>query len=98
MIYINAFFLACARRTACTSPAALYGWEHGLLSLPRMVVGNFVNCMAVARAWRMFLSYLFRGRASLGQDDARLSRHARLRGAASAWANCCIPGASGDGR
>src|SRR5690606_19639497 len=28
---------------------------------PRMVVGNFVNCMAVARAWKMYLSYLFRG-------------------------------------
>jgi adsorption protein B len=40
----------------------LYGWEHGLMSLPRMVVGNFVNCMAVARAWRLYLSYLFRGK------------------------------------
>jgi len=29
--------------------------------LPRLVVGNFVNAMAVARAWRMYLSYLFRG-------------------------------------
>jgi adsorption protein B len=26
-----------------------------------MVVGNFVNCMAVARAWKMFLGYLFKG-------------------------------------
>jgi adsorption protein B len=25
------------------------------------VVGNFVNCMAVARAWKMYLSYLFKG-------------------------------------
>lgn len=33
----------------------LYGWQHGLLSIPRMVVGNFVNFMAAARAWRMFL-------------------------------------------
>jgi adsorption protein B len=39
----------------------LYGWEHGLMALPRMVVGNFVNCMAVARAWKMYLSYLFKG-------------------------------------
>jgi adsorption protein B len=61
MIYINAFFLAvrAAQRVYFTS--ALYGWEHGVMSLPRMVVGNFVNCMAVARAWRMYLSYLFKG-------------------------------------
>lgn len=35
--------------------SALYGWQHGLLSMPRMVVGNFVNFMAAARAWRLFL-------------------------------------------
>ena len=40
---------------------ALYGWEHAVMSMPRMVVGNFVNFMAVARAWRMFLAYLFEG-------------------------------------
>jgi adsorption protein B len=33
----------------------LYGWQHGILSMPRMIVGNFVNFMAAARAWRMFL-------------------------------------------
>lgn len=61
MIYINAFFLAvrAAHRVYFTSQ--LYGWEHGVMALPRMVVGNFVNCMAVARAWKMYLSYLFRG-------------------------------------
>jgi adsorption protein B len=61
MIYINAFFLAlrAAHRVYFTS--VLYGWEHGLMALPRMVVGNFVNCMAVARAWKMYLGYLFKG-------------------------------------
>jgi adsorption protein B len=61
MIYINAFFLAirAAHRVYFTSE--LYGWEHGVMALPRMVVGNFVNCMAVARAWKMYLSYLFKG-------------------------------------
>ena len=41
---------------------ALYGWRQGLLSLPRMIVGNFVNFMAVARAWRLFLRYLLLGK------------------------------------
>ncbi|WP_051709677.1 glycosyl transferase family protein [Andreprevotia chitinilytica] len=40
----------------------LYGWEHGLMSIPRMVVGNVINFMAVARAWRMFLAYLLFGK------------------------------------
>ncbi|WP_084170399.1 glycosyl transferase family protein [Paraburkholderia ferrariae] len=40
----------------------LYGWEHGVLSVPRMVIGNFVNFMAVARAWKMYLSYLVTGK------------------------------------
>jgi adsorption protein B len=41
----------------------LYGWEHAVMSVPRMVVGNFLNFMAVARAWRMYMAYLFRGLA-----------------------------------
>jgi adsorption protein B len=40
----------------------LYGWEHGLLSVPRMVIGNFVNFMAVSRAWKMFLTHLATGK------------------------------------
>jgi adsorption protein B len=39
----------------------LYGWEHGVLSVPRMVVGNFVNFVAVARAWKLFIGHLFTG-------------------------------------
>ncbi|MDR3090548.1 MAG: glycosyl transferase family protein [Desulfobulbaceae bacterium] len=40
----------------------LYGWEHGLLSVPRMIVGNFINFMAVARAWNMFIKHLITGK------------------------------------
>jgi bacteriophage N4 adsorption protein B len=40
----------------------LYGWEHGVLSVPRMVVGNFINFMAVSRAWKMFLTHLVTGK------------------------------------
>ena len=63
LIVVNLAFLVnrCAHRVYFTT--LLYGWEHGLMSLPRMVVGNFVNFMAVLRAWRLFLSYLFRGKA-----------------------------------
>jgi adsorption protein B len=62
LIYVNAFFLAIRAAHRVYFTTVLYGWEHGLMALPRMVIGNFVNCMAVARAWRLFLSYLFRGK------------------------------------
>jgi adsorption protein B len=62
LIYVNAFFLAIRAAHRVYFTTVLYGWEHGLMALPRMVIGNFVNCMAVARAWRLYLSYLFRGK------------------------------------
>ncbi len=40
----------------------MYGWEHGLLSIPRMIVGNMINAMAAARAWNMFLGHLITGK------------------------------------
>lgn len=40
----------------------LYGWEQGVMSMPRMVVGNFVNFLAVSRAWRIFMTYLLFGK------------------------------------
>jgi adsorption protein B len=37
----------------------IYGWEHGLLSVPRTIVGSVINFMATARAIKLFLmSYL----------------------------------------
>ena len=63
LIYLNAASLLIRAVQRYYFTAILYGWRQGLMSLPRMVVSNFVNFMAVARAWRLYLSYLFRGRA-----------------------------------
>ncbi len=41
--------------------ARLYGWEHGILSVPRMIIGNFINFLAACRAWRIFLIHLVTG-------------------------------------
>jgi adsorption protein B len=57
---LAAFGLRIAQRMYFV--AQLYGWAHGLLSVPRMVVANFVNFMASMRAWRLFLAYLFLGK------------------------------------
>lgn len=75
LIYLNAVALVirCGHRFYFTT--ILYGWEHGLMSMPRMVVSNFVNFMAVMRAWRMYLSYLFRGK-TLAWDKTMHDFHA----------------------
>jgi len=39
----------------------LYGWEQSLLSIPRLIVNNFINFFATLRAWRMFLKHLVTG-------------------------------------
>jgi adsorption protein B len=62
LVEVNALFLASRALHRYHFTSRLYGWRHGLASLPRMVVGNFVNCMAVARAWRLYLGHLLLGR------------------------------------
>lgn len=67
VMYLNAgaMVIRALHRIYFVTP--LYGWRHGLMSVPRMVVANFVNFMAVSRAWKMFLAYLFFG-ANLAWD------------------------------
>jgi adsorption protein B len=55
LLLANGAALAWRISHRCYFTTVLYGWQHGLLSIPRMVVGNFVNFMAASRAWRMFL-------------------------------------------
>ena len=41
----------------------LYGWEHGVLAVPRMVISNFINFHGgVSRAWRLFIVHLVTGK------------------------------------
>jgi bacteriophage N4 adsorption protein B len=62
LVWVNAGFLVFRAWSRMYFTTRLYGWQHGLMSLPRMVIGNFVNCMAVARAWRMYLASIFLGK------------------------------------
>ncbi|WP_395665085.1 glycosyl transferase family protein [Methylocella sp.] len=39
----------------------LYGRRHGLLSIPRIFIANFVNFAATLRAWRLFLANVLFG-------------------------------------
>lgn len=58
LIWLNSLMLALRVIQRCYFVGNIYGWEHALLSIPRMVIGNFINAMAAARAWRLFLAHL----------------------------------------
>lgn len=62
LMFANLFAFACRVAQRWYFVQRLYGWEHALLSIPRMVIGNAVNAMAAARAWRMFLGSVFFGK------------------------------------
>lgn len=61
LLYLSAMLLLvrCAHRFYFTT--VLYGWVHGLMSLPRLVVGHVINFMAVARAWRLYRARVGKG-------------------------------------
>lgn len=40
----------------------LYGGVQGAMAVPRMVAGNVLNCLAAARAWRLYLAHRITGK------------------------------------
>ncbi len=40
----------------------MFGWLHGLLAIPRMIIGNMVNFMAMSRALKQYTSHLITGK------------------------------------
>jgi len=62
LLWANAAFFAVRGGQRSYFTARLYGWRHGVMALPRMVIGNFVNCMAVGRAWRLYIQSMVLGK------------------------------------
>lgn len=62
LIYANGVALALRLVQRFYFVWRLYGWEHGVLSVPRMVIGNFITFLAVVRAWKLFLTHLLTGK------------------------------------
>jgi adsorption protein B len=62
VLYANLSALALRASQRAYFVSRLYGPVHGLLSAPRMVVANFINFVAVARAWKLFLAHLLFGK------------------------------------
>jgi len=62
LMWINAVALLLRVVQRAYFVGHMYGWEHAMLSIPRMIVGNFINAMAAARAWRLFIGHLITGK------------------------------------
>lgn len=62
LMWINAVALLLRVVQRAYFVGHMYGWEHAVLSIPRMIVGNFINAMAAARAWRLFIMHLITGK------------------------------------
>lgn len=62
LMWLNMVALLLRIVQRCYFVGRMYGWEHAMISIPRMIIGNFINAMAAARAWNMYLGYLFLGK------------------------------------
>lgn len=62
LLYVNGGLVVVRASQRAYFTGRLYGWLQGVVSLPRMVVGNLVNCAAAARAWRLFLQHRMTGK------------------------------------
>lgn len=62
LIFLNLVALLLRMAQRMYFVGRIYGVIHAVLSLPRMIVGNFINAMAAARAWRQFLGSIFLGK------------------------------------
>ncbi|CAB3718665.1 glycosyl transferase family protein [Achromobacter piechaudii] len=62
LMWLNAIALLLRVVQRAYFVGRMYGWEHAVLSIPRMIVGNFINAMAAARAWRLFIAHLVTGK------------------------------------
>ncbi|GGA98934.1 bacteriophage N4 adsorption protein B [Brucella endophytica] len=61
LLLLNALLFALRIIQRAYFTGSTFGWQHGLLSAPRAVIGHFVRAMALARAWRQYLSHLCLG-------------------------------------
>lgn len=62
LLAINLFFLLNRVGHRMWFTGRLYGWQQALLSLPRLVVGNWVGCLASCRALRLFIIHRLTGK------------------------------------
>jgi adsorption protein B len=62
LLWVNGAFLALRLIQRGIAVTRIYGLMHGLLSAPRLVLGNFINFFACCRALKQYASYLRTGK------------------------------------
>lgn len=61
LLYVNGIALVLRTVQRAYFVGSRYSLMHGLLSAPRIIVTNLINFMAIARAWRLYLSHRILG-------------------------------------
>jgi bacteriophage N4 adsorption protein B len=61
LLFVNLLGLCWRAAWKFAFVRTLYGWRHGLLALPRLVIGNFVVIAATARAVRAYVRHRVTG-------------------------------------
>ncbi len=61
LIWINLVLFIWRMVTRMYFVGRIYGPDHAVLSVPRMVVNNFINFAATCRAWRLYLRHRITG-------------------------------------
>jgi len=65
----------------------IYDWRHGLMSVTRLIVANFVNCFAAFRATRIYLGHRMTGKSLVWDKTAHSYPIELMRGAKLARAS-----------
>jgi len=63
LFMLNLFFLIWRVAHRMTFTTMIYDWRHGLMSAPRLIVANFVNCFAAIRATQIYATHRWTGKA-----------------------------------
>ncbi len=70
LFYLNLVFLVWRVIHRMLFTTWIYDWRHGLMSVLRLIVANFVNFLAAARAIRIYLSHRMTGKALVWDKTA----------------------------
>lgn len=70
LLLVNLAFLLWRLAHRMMFTALIYDWQHGLMSVPRLVVANFVNFFAVVRATQIYLAHRLGGKALVWDKTA----------------------------
>jgi adsorption protein B len=62
LFLVNLIFLLWRILHRMIFTTTIYNWRHGLMSAPRLIVANFVNCFASVRATRIYLGHRINGK------------------------------------